>query len=246
MNRNAKFYNDKVCLNVLINSIENAKEVYAAAEGNILLGLLSKNYLTVEEAVKDMNLYAKEVNNAISVGLGAGDPKQWKMVADISKEVQPQHVNQVFTGVGHTRGLLGQYETLVNGLISPSGKPGYVKVSTGPLSCNEEAGIIPVRTAIQMLKDMGCSSVKFFPMDGLSTREEYKVVCKACAELDFIMEPTGGIDLNNFEEIVKIALDAGVKKVVPHVYTSIVDKETGDTKVGDIKKLYEIMKKLAN
>ena len=95
-----------------------------------------------------------------------------------------------------------------------------------------------------MLKDMGCSSVKFFPMGGLRTQDEYREVCKACAELDFIMEPTGGIDLSNFEEIVKIALEEGVKKVVPHVYTSIVDKETGDTKVEDIKKLLSIVKKL--
>ncbi|MBS5938466.1 KDGP aldolase family protein [Clostridium sp.] len=244
MSLKANFYKDKICLNVLVNSIENAREVYKAAEGHVLAGLLSKNYNTVEEAVEDMKIYSKEINNSISVGLGAGDPNQWKMVAEISKEVQPQHVNQVFTGIGYTRGLLGQSETLVNGLISPSGKVGFVKVSTGPLSSKAEDGIIPVRTAIQMLKDMGCSSVKFFPMGGLKIKDEYREVCKACAELDFIMEPTGGIDLSNFEEIVKIALEEGVKKVVPHVYTSIVDKETGDTKVEDIKKLLSIVKKL--
>lgn len=244
MSLKANFYKDKICLNVLVNSIENAREVYKAAEGHVLAGLLSKNYNTVEEAVEDMKIYSKEINNSISVGLGAGDPNQWKMVAEISKEVQPQHVNQVFTGIGYTRGLLGQSETLVNGLISPSGKVGFVKVSTGPLSSKAEDGVIPVRTAIQMLKDMGCSSVKFFPMRGLKTQDEYREVCKACAELDFIMEPTGGIDLSNFEEIVKIALEEGVKKVVPHVYTSIVDKQTGDTKVEDIKKLLSTVKKL--
>lgn len=143
MNLKTNFYNNKVCLNVLSNSLENAKEVYEAAEGHVLVGLLSKNYPTVEAAVEDMKIYAKEINNAVSVGLGAGDPNQWKRVADISKEVQPQHINQVFTGIGHTRGLLGQNETLINGLISTCGKPGYVKVSTGPLSSKEEAGIIP-------------------------------------------------------------------------------------------------------
>lgn len=241
----ANFYNDKVCLNVLANSVKNAKEVYEAAEGHVLVGVLSKNYPTVELAVEDMRKYSAEINNAVSVGLGAGDPNQWKMVGDICREFKPQHVNQVFTGIGYTRASLDEDETLVNGLISPTGKVGYVKVSTGPLSCKAEEGIIPVRTAIQMLKDMGCSSIKFFPMDGLKTRDEYEEVCKACAELDFIMEPTGGIDLENFEEIVKIALDNGVKKVVPHVYTSIVDKETGDTKVEDVKTLLDIMKKLA-
>lgn len=243
MNTKANYLNDKICLNVLANSMENAKEVYEAAEGHVLIGLLSKNYPTVEAAVTDMKAYAAEINNAVSVGLGAGDPKQWKMVAEISKEVQPQHVNQVFTGIGYTRALLGQDETIVNGLISPSGKPGYVVVSTGPLSSQDEKGIVPVETAIDMLKDMGCSSVKFFPMKGLTLKEEYKAVCEACAKMDFMMEPTGGIDVHNFEEIVQIAFDAGVKRVIPHVYTSIVDKETGKTKVEDIKTLYNIMKK---
>lgn len=244
MNREPNYLHDKICLNVLANSIENAKEVYEAAKGHVLVGVLSKNYDSVESAVIDMKKYALAINNAVSVGLGAGDPKQWKMVADIAKEIQPQHVNQVFTGIGYTRALLGQNETVVNGLISPSGKVGYVKVSTGPLSALAPDGIIPVETAIEMLKDMGCSSVKFFPMKGLSTREEYKAVCNACAKQDFMMEPTGGIDLDNFEEICRIALNAGVKKVIPHVYTSIVDATTGDTKVKDIKTLLKIMERL--
>lgn len=244
MKKTPNYLNNKVCLNVLANSKQNAKDIYIAAKGHVLLGLLSKNYESTELAIADMKDYAKDVDNAVSVGLGAGDPKQWKMVADIAKEVQPQHVNQVFTGIGHTRGLLGQDETVVNGLISPSGEVGKVKISTGPLSSQAEAAIVPVETAIDMLKDMGCSSVKFFNMRGLETKEEYEAVCKACANKDFMMEPTGGIDLENFEEICRIALDAGVKKIIPHVYTSIIDKDTGDTKIEDIETLYSIMEKL--
>lgn len=243
MNTKANFLNDKVLLNVLTGSLENSKEIYEATEGHVVLGLLTKKYPTNEAAIEDMKKHAEITNNAISVGLGAGDPKQWKMVAEVSAPLQPQHVNQVFTGIGYTRALLGQHDTLVNGLISPSGVPGQVVVSTGPTSCEGEKAIVPVRTAIMMLKDMGCSSVKFFPMKGLTLKDEFIEVCKACAELDFILEPTGGIDLTNFEEILKIAFDAGVKKVVPHVYTSIIDKETGNTKIEDIKVLYEIMKK---
>lgn len=243
MKKTPDFLNNKVLLNVLANSIENAKEIYEACEGHVVVGLLSKNYPSVESAVEDMKAYAKEVNNAISVGLGAGDPNQWRMVAEISKEVQPQHVNQVFTAIAYTRALLGQDETMVNGLISPSGTPGMVKINTGPLSSKVQDAIVPVDTAIAMLKDMGCSSVKFFPMKGLSLKEEFIAVCDAVAKSDFILEPTGGIDVDNFEEIIRIAFDHGVKKVVPHVYTSIIDKATNDTKIEDVKKLYEIMKK---
>jgi uncharacterized protein (TIGR03581 family) len=240
----ANFYKERVCLNVLANSIENAKEVYAAAEGHVLVGVLSKNYPTVELAAVDMQKYANTIENAVSVGLGAGDPKQCYMVADIVRTYKPQHINQVFTAVGYTRATVDNKETLINCLVSPSGKSGYVKVSTGPLSEKEEAGIVPIRTAIAMIKDMGGNSIKFFPMKGLETVEEYKEVAKVCAEEDFFLEPTGGIDLENFEEIVDIALQAGVQKVIPHIYSSIVDKETGNTKTDDVKTLLEMTKKL--
>lgn len=80
-------------------------------------------------------------------------------------------------------------------------------------------------------------------MKGLQHIEEYKAVAKACAEHDFYLEPTGGIDLENFEEIVQIAIDAGVKKVIPHVYSSIIDATTGDTRPEDVKTLLAMMKK---
>lgn len=203
---------DRICLNVLANSVENAKACYEAAEGHVILGVLSKNYNTDEEAIEDMKRYQEATDNALSVGLGAGDPNQSQMVSRLSKVLQPQHVNQVFTGVGASRALLGQSETVVNGLVSPTGKPGYVNIATGPLSSAAPEAVVPIETAIALLKDMGGSSIKYFPMKGLAHREEYEAVAKACAAHDFYLEPTGGIDLDNFEEIVKIALDAGVKK----------------------------------
>lgn len=238
------FYRDRVCLNVLAGSKANASEVYEAADGHVLVGVLSKNYPDVATAVADMREYAALIDNALSVGLGAGDPNQSEMVSQISREVQPQHVNQVFTGVATSRALLGQKETVVNGLVSPTGTPGMVKISTGPLSSKEQDGIVPVDTAIALLKDMGCSSIKYFPMGGLKCRDEYQVVAEACARHDFWLEPTGGIDLENYSEILKIALDAGVKKVIPHIYSSIIDKESGNTRPADVRTLLEMTKKL--
>lgn len=238
------FYRDRVCLNVLAGSKANASAVYEAAEGHVLVGVLSKNYPDVPTAVADMREYAKLIDNALSVGLGAGDPNQSEMVSLISREVQPQHVNQVFTGVATSRALLGQKETVVNGLVSPTGTPGMVKISTGPLSSKEQDGIVPIDTAIALLKDMGCSSIKYFPMGGLKCRDEYQVVAEACARHDFWLEPTGGIDLENYSEILKIALDAGVKKVIPHIYSSIIDKASGDTRPEDVRTLLDMTKKL--
>ena len=59
-----------------------------------------------------------------------------------------------------------------------------------------------------------------------------------------MLEPTGGIDLANFEEICRIAIDAGVKRIIPHVYTSIIDSATNNTRVEDVNTLYTIMQSL--
>src|SRR5699024_5719119 len=178
MSRKPIFFKNRVCLNVLANSVENAEACYNSAEKYVVIGLLSKNYSSIKEAVADMSKYKKTLQNAISIGLGAGDPKQSEIVSKISKEIQPQHVNQVFTGVGTTRALLGQDETFVNGLISPTGKVGYVDIATGPLSSDKERAEVPIETAILMLKDMGASSLKFYPMNGLKHIEEYKNVAE--------------------------------------------------------------------
>ncbi|RJT11465.1 2-dehydro-3-deoxy-phosphogluconate aldolase [Rahnella inusitata] len=238
------FYRDRVCLNVLAGSKDNARDIYEAAEGHVLVGVLSKNYADVASAVADMKEYAALIENALSVGLGAGDPRQSLMVSQISAQVQPQHVNQVFTGVGTSRALLGQNDSVVNGLISPTGKAGFVKINTGPLSSKASDAIVPVETAITLLKDMGGSSVKYFPMGGLSTRDEFAAVARACAEQDFWLEPTGGIDLENFEAIMEIALAAGVTKIIPHIYSSIIDSATGNTRPEDVKTLLASVKKL--
>lgn len=241
MKKTPNYLEDRLCLNVLANSVENAKACYEAAQGHVVLGVLSKNYATDEAAIEDMKRYIAATDNALSVGLGAGDPNQSAMVARLSEVMQPQHVNQVFTGVGASRTLLGQNDTIINGLVSPTGTVGMVNLATGPLSSQAPAGIVPIETAIALLKDMGGSSIKFFNMKGLTHLEEYKAVAKACAENGFYLEPTGGIDLENFQEIVQIALDAGVKKIIPHVYSSIIDKTTGDTNVEDVKTLHAMM-----
>lgn len=239
------YFKDQICINVLANSIENAKEIYDETKGNVVIGLLSANYNNINEAVEDMNSYAKILKNNISIGLGGGSPSQSKIVTEISKNVNSNHINQVFTDVAATRALCLNNDAHINALVSPSGKVGYVNISTGALSSKAvEHAIVPIETAIMMIKDMGGNAVKFFPMQGLKTQDEYIAVAKACAENDFVIEPTGGIDLNNLEEIIRIAIDCGVKKIIPHIYSSIIDKTTGKTKIEDVKHIMEIINKV--
>lgn len=244
MSTKPSFYKNRISINVLAGSIENAKECYEAVEGHTVLGVLSKNYDSDQAAIDDMKLYQAAINNALSIGLGAGDPNQSAMVSRLARVLKPQHVNQVFTGSGVSRGALGEKDGFVNALISPTGKVGYVNIATGPISSKNGEVIVTIEQAINLLKDMGVDSVKYYPMKGLAHKEEYRAVAKACAKMGFGLEPTGGIDLNNFEEIMQIAVDEGVPKIIPHIYSSIIDSKTGLTKPEDVVSLYEIVKKV--
>lgn len=240
------YYNGRVCLNVLAGSLENAKEIYAAAEGHVEVGVLTADYPTVEAYVEAAGAYMEALDGNLSVGLGGGNPKQWRAVAEVAKTVKANHFNQVFSAVGWTRANLGDNDCHINALVSPTRTPGMVKVSTGPLSkeCKRPA-LVDVDTAITMIKEMGGQALKFFPMGGLKCRDELVAVAEACARQDFVLEPTGGISPDNFREILELILAAGVKKTIPHVYTSIIDKCTGCTKIEEVKNLLTIVKELA-
>ncbi|MFD0828866.1 2-dehydro-3-deoxy-phosphogluconate aldolase [Neobacillus sp. M.A.Huq-85] len=245
MNIEKRFYQNRVALNVLANSIENAKEVFEAAEGHVLVGVLSKDYPTVEAAVTAMKEYGVAIDEAVSIGLGAGDNKQAAIVAEIAKYYPGSHINQVFPAVGATRANLGAKDSWINSLVSPTGKVGYVNISTGPISAgSEETAIVPIKAAIALVRDMGGNALKYFPMKGLKHEDEFRAVAKACGEEGFALEPTGGIDLDNFAKILEIALEANVPKIIPHVYSSIINKETGKTNEEDVRKLLAITKDL--
>ncbi|WP_284140497.1 KDGP aldolase [Virgibacillus sp. LDC-1] len=240
----ARFYNDRISLNVLANSIENAKDIYDVAAGHVIIGILASNYTDVNEAVHDVQRYSEALDGAVSLGLGAGDPNQWKMVADISKQVTTEHINQVFPAVAYTRACVQDENTFINCLVKPAEKLGYVNIATGPLSTAGSAIDIPVRSAITLIREMGGNALKLFPLKGLARREHYIKIAEACAEEGFTLEPTGGITVNNFEEIVSLALEAGVPKVIPHVYSSIIDASTGRTRIEEVEKLFNIMMKI--
>ncbi|OBY36406.1 hypothetical protein PR729_14020 [Providencia rettgeri] len=46
--------------NVLAGSHQNAKDIYAAAETFVVVGVLSKNYPDLESAIADMRIYAQK------------------------------------------------------------------------------------------------------------------------------------------------------------------------------------------
>jgi 2-dehydro-3-deoxy-phosphogluconate aldolase len=249
MNRLEKinFMKDRVAVNFLAGDLDNAKAVIEAMDGHALVGILSKQFKSVEEGVVKVNAWLEELP-AVSVGMGGGDPAQAVKAALIASQTNPGHVNQPFTGAGFASGALrakGANETAINVMMAPTGIPGKVKVNTGKFCVAESDALVDVDTAMAMIKDMEADSVKFFPMGGLKSLEELKAVAEACARQGIqLIEPTGGITPDNFQAILQVCLDAGVPYVMPHVYGSVMDKETGMTNVEQVRRIYEILERI--
>ena len=78
------FYRDRVCLNVW--RAAKTTPVKFTTRRKVTSGRRAlQNYPDVASAVADMRDYAKLIDNALSVGLGAGDPNQSAMVSEISR-----------------------------------------------------------------------------------------------------------------------------------------------------------------
>src|SRR5699024_2826309 len=241
---NRYFYKDTLCLNVLAKDIHNAKAIYETMEGHVLIGVLSANYHTVEAACEDIVAYKEAIDGAVSLGLGNGNPEQWKMVAEIGRDMTVPHMNQIFPAVGYSRAICQSGKTFINSLVGPTDQVGYVNVATGPLSSNSPAANVPIEPAIALIREMGGAASMFFPLVGLHSEAAYRKIEEGCAAEGMAIEPTGGIDVHNFEKIVTIALEVGVKQIIPHVYSSIIDKATGETQLRDVEQLYDIMRKV--
>lgn len=241
------FYKNKIALNVMAKDIDNAIEVYKAVERNVYVAVISKNFDSNKSCIEYVNRLKKYVD-AISIGLGGGDPNQWKMVMEVAGETNVAHINQVFTSSIYAKGYLeakGFQNTIVNSLISPTDNPKKVKISTGATSSLRKGAIVDVNTAASMLKEVGLDSVKFYNMEGTKYIDSLKEMAKACVKEEIgIIEPTGGITPKNISDIVKVCLDAGCNKIMPHVYTSIIDKTTGKTDINLLKETYERIKEL--
>lgn len=86
--------------------------------------------------------------------------------------------------------------------------------------------------------DMGAHAAEFFPMGGDKSLAELKVLTESTVRQGITMiELTGGIDLENFSLILETCLRAGVPKVIPHIYSSIIDKQSGRTRPEDVANL---------
>lgn len=229
----------QVRFNLLAKNTANARQIWEATHGQVLIGVMVKNYPSLQAAARAVEEF-QQAGLAVSVGLGAGDPAQWDKVVQVSVLTRPDHVNQVFPAAGYTLAALqqaGSRHTLVNALIAPSGTPGKVIISTGPRS-QDFRETVSCDAAAAMLQEIGVQSVKFYPVEGAARLDEVAAMVKAAVRQGMkIFEPTGGIDLASLPQVVAVCAENGAELIIPHVYSSIVDGKTGLTRLSDVEAL---------
>ncbi len=167
MKTKINFYKNRLALNFLAKDAENAREIYDAIDGYTVIGILSNRFDNYQEGMEFIREFQKSLP-AVSIGLGARNPKQFQKVALIVAGTNPTHVNQIFTGAGYgTRALkANNNDTVINVLISPTGGTlGKIKISTGELSAKKTDAIINVDTAMAMVLNMRAHTIKFCPME---------------------------------------------------------------------------------
>lgn len=256
-------YKGCVIPNFLARDVANARNVYEASGRSALIGVMTAHFDDTTECI-DYVLELLKVLPAVSLGLGDGQPSQWSNVVEVARATNPGHINQVFPAAGFTAGVLaaqapgkpGQSDrpgkpgrpgrpgkpgkNMVNALIRPTGTPGKVVVSTGPFSAEQEPAVVSADTAAAMLADVGIPSVKFFPIAGDTRLPEVAAMAKAAAARGVpVFEPTGGLTERNVASVIKVCLDAGAQWVIPHLYSSMIDKVTGLTAVRKVERVME-------
>jgi 2-dehydro-3-deoxy-phosphogluconate aldolase len=229
--KNLRKIDDFLLFNFLAKDQENAKEIIEAGEGYIVPGIVSSDFEKIEEGIRKVE-ELKEVSPIVSIGLGDnGNPANWDKVLEIAEGSNPGHINQPFEKSSYSRGYLQAkgLDQIVNGLVAPAGKVGYVKV----------AGMeIKVENLVDLALSMGINSIKFMPLKGTTHLEELVYLCEIAAEKGITaIEPAGGISVENIAVIVDAVRGTGIPVFMPHIFGSTIDKETGQTIPEEVAKI---------
>lgn len=231
-----KGYHRAVLINIQCSNFDDALQAAKRFPGT-LVGVMAKSYACLQQGID----FAHQLRNAgimVSAGLGDGCPGQWERALQLALGAKTEHLNQVFPAAALSQKALEQagVDTCVNALIRPSGRPGLVNISTGPLSEQSAEAVVPAETAAAMLSEVGVRSLKFFPMWGIKALPEAIALAKAAARYNMILEPTGGLTPENVGPIVAALLDAGATHIIPHLYGSLKDTATGGLDMGKFEK----------
>jgi 2-dehydro-3-deoxy-phosphogluconate aldolase len=231
---NVRKLHDFVLLNFLAKDRENAEEIMEAGNGYVVPGIVASDYPDVEQGIQQVK-ELKRSAEVISVGLGdGGNPANWEKVLQIAAGSNPGHINQPFERASFAAGYLQAkgLDQLVNALVVPTGTVGVIKLTSGLE--------IKVDEFVEMAAAMGIQSIKFMPVNGVAHLAELIYLTKVAAKKGIRgIEPAGGISVENIAELVNAVRGIDIEFFMPHIFGSTIDKVTGKTIPGEVKKIVQ-------
>lgn len=225
----------KFLLNFLAKDETNVAEIMEAGNGYVVPGIASDHYETVAEAVKKVEAF-QTIVRTVSVGLGGGgDIGNWKKVLDIAAAANPGHLNQPFETAAYAQGFLDGIGSpqLVNALVKPTGEKGKIQLA-------HSKQVVEVERFLEMVSPMDLQSIKFMPVNGTDHLEELIYVAKKASDYGIRgVEPAGGIDSSNIQEIISGVKDIDLEFFMPHIFGSAIDPKTGATDPNIVEDIYQ-------
>lgn len=215
---------DFLLFNFLAKDEHNLADVVEAGQGYIIPGVTAADH-DVSEAGKKIKTFKKQVD-VVSVGLGGnGNVDNWRKALDIAALSDAGHLNQPFETASFAMGYLeGQQRSSqwVNALVTPSGKIGTVRLSSG-----EE---VNTEWLVDMIKALGIPSIKMMPIKGVTHLDELVNLTQIAAKKGIqAVEPAGGISEENIKEIVNSVQNSGIELFIPHIFGSVIHPATRET-----------------
>ena len=238
----------KVMVLVPAKDAENAAEVAPALGGAGLVALIAKKFPDAQSLAEEVRRTRQRVG-LVSIALGDADNTQSDKVIVAALEGQPVHVNLPYLRACYAKGILdglqGGRGMVVNALVTSTADPELVSLST---QLTADAGStheihIPTREAALILKELHFETIKTqFGPHGLDLAWQEGAARAACeAGLDLI-EPSSRITFENIADVVCACLKGGVSYVMPHIFTALIDKETGATRPEAVADLVALLK----
>lgn len=232
-------------INIQTHDLAQAEKAHLKYGEQICIGVLARDFSQISEGV-ELVRKMQDRGILVSVGLGDGSADQWRRSLDIARQTMPFHLNQVFSSAALSNALLKDAgaKTRVNALVSPTNDANRLAVGTGPLSHKSSDSSLEIKVVLDLLLESEVHSLKLYPLKGIQNRETLRNVARAVGERKMTLEPTGGIDINNLEEILEICLQEGCELLMPHIYSSIKDAQ-GNIDFAKLDYAFEILNKVS-
>jgi len=122
---------------------------------------------------------------------------------------------------------------MVNALVKPTGEIGKVKL---PIA----EKVYDVDMIMECASYLGIESIKFMSVNGVEHLDELIYVTKKAHQFGLKgIEPAGGINLDNIEQIVAGVRDIDIEFFMPHIFGYAVELGTGLTEPEKVRKIYK-------